>query len=111
MSRTIQLTVFFDIFVNPIAPEAIQWKYYLVYVAILIIITTTIWFFYPETSGHSLEQVATVFDGDAAEVIAEGEAIQAAVVAKRLSVSTQSQGHEIDEKTMVTEKTTHVEEA
>jgi MFS family permease len=65
---TTQLAVFFNIFVNPIALEAIQWKYYLVYVGILLGITATVWFFYPETAGHSLEEMAVVFDGADADV-------------------------------------------
>lgn len=78
MFLTTQLAVFFNIFVNPIALDAIGWKYYLVYVVILCIITATIWFFYPETNGHSLEQMARVFDGDEADVVAESEAAEAA---------------------------------
>lgn len=81
---TTQLAVFFNIFVNPVALEAIAWKYYLVYVAILVGITITIWFLYPETNGHSLEQMARVFDGDDADVVAEVEAVQAAE--RKLSV-------------------------
>ena len=82
---TTQLAVFFNIFVNPIALEAIQWKYYIVYVVILIGITTVVWFCYPETNGYSLEQMARVFDGDRADVIAEGEAQE--ILEKRMSVS------------------------
>lgn len=78
MFLTTQLAVFFNIFVNPIALDAIGWKYYLVYVAILVGITVTIWFLYPETNGHSLEQMARIFDGDDADVAAEREAAQAA---------------------------------
>lgn len=62
-----QLAVFFNIFVNPIALEAIAWKYYLVYVVILVLITLTIYFLYPETNGHSLEEMVAVFDGKAAD--------------------------------------------
>ena len=46
-----QLAVFFNIFVNPIALEAIKWKYYVVYVCILVGITITAWFAYPENEG------------------------------------------------------------
>ena len=67
-----QLAIFFNIFVNPIALQAIQWKYYIVYVVILIIITATIYFFYPETNGHSLEEMARIFDGENAAVPKEG---------------------------------------
>jgi hypothetical protein len=66
-----QLAIFFNVFVNPIALEKIQWKYYVVYVILLVIITATVYFFYPETIGHSLEEMARVFDGDTAAVADE----------------------------------------
>ena len=66
-----QLAIFFNVFVNPIALENIQWKYYVVYVVLLVVITATVYFFYPETIGHSLEEMAKVFDGDAAAVADE----------------------------------------
>jgi MFS family permease len=66
-----QLAIFFNVFVNPIALEAIQWKYYIVYIVMLTIIGATIWFFYPETKGHTLEEMARVFDGDNANVADE----------------------------------------
>jgi hypothetical protein len=66
-----QLAIFFNVFVNPIALENIQWKYYVVYVVLLVIITATVYFFYPETIGHSLEEMAKVFDGDTAAVADE----------------------------------------
>jgi MFS family permease len=69
---TTQLALFFNIFVNPIALEAIAWKYYVVYCVILMVITGTVWLFYPETNGHSLEEMARVFDGDEAAVPEEG---------------------------------------
>lgn len=103
---TTQLAVFFNIFVNPIALEAIQWKYYLVYVVILVIITATIWFYYPETNGHSLEEMARVFDGDSADVIAAGEAGE--IVEKRMSVSTGSA--RLGEKGAASSTARHVEE-
>ncbi|KAH7155914.1 sugar transporter [Dactylonectria macrodidyma] len=58
--------IFFNTFVNPIALEAIGWKYYVIFVAILVGITITVYFFYPETRGHSLEEMAIVFDKDQA---------------------------------------------
>ena len=63
-----QAAIFFNIFVNPIALDAIQWKYYCVYVALLVVITATIYFFYPETNGHTLEEMVKVFDGEDAQV-------------------------------------------
>lgn len=63
---TTQIAVFFNIFVNPIALDAIEWKYYIVYCAILVVITVTIYLAYPETAGHTLEDMARIFDGEAA---------------------------------------------
>lgn len=69
------LAIFFNTFINPIALEAIGWKYYIVFVAVLVIMCLTTYFFYPETRGHSLEQMAVIFDGeDAALVSSPGEA-------------------------------------
>lgn len=86
------LAVFFNIFVNPIALAAIGWKYYIVFVVILLFIICTIWFFYPETRGHSLEEMAVIFDGEKAAVTGldighdaksgvRGETVQAVEVA------------------------------
>lgn len=71
------LALFFNLFVNPIALNSIAWKYYIVYVAILILICFTCYFFYPETRGRSLEEIAVVFDGDDAAVPREGVVLSA----------------------------------
>ncbi|KAI8316759.1 Lactose permease [Colletotrichum sp. SAR11_59] len=60
--------IFFNVFVNPIAFDAVGWKYYLVFVVILIIGTVIIYFFYPENRGHTLEEMAVIFDGESARV-------------------------------------------
>ncbi|KAL2818725.1 general substrate transporter [Aspergillus cavernicola] len=54
----------FNTFVNPIALDAIGWKYYFVFVAFLICYEITVYFTYPETRGYSLEQMAVIFDKD-----------------------------------------------
>jgi MFS family permease len=59
-----RVALFFNTFVNPIVLDAIAWKYYIVYCVLLVIITTTIWFWYPETKGHTLEETAALFDED-----------------------------------------------
>ncbi|GAA6004784.1 hypothetical protein JCM10207_001013 [Rhodosporidiobolus poonsookiae] len=48
--------------VNPIALEAAGWKYYFLFLASLIAYLITIWFFFPETKGLALEEVAEIFD-------------------------------------------------
>jgi hypothetical protein len=50
-------------FVNPIALGRIGWKYYIVFDVLLAIICTVTFFLFPETKGHSLEEIAEVFDG------------------------------------------------
>ena len=50
-------------FVNPIALENIGWHYYLVFCILLVFIFATTWFYFPETKGHSLEEIAEIFDG------------------------------------------------
>jgi MFS family permease len=85
------LAVFFNIFINPIALEAIQWKYYLVYVILLALITTTIYFCYPETNGHTLEEMARVFDGEDAAVPKEGR-VQEVIAERTASVSHYDKG-------------------
>lgn len=63
--------VFFNIFVNPIALESIQWRYYLVYVFILAACGFVNYFMFPETRGHSLEEMAHVFGDEDTVVPAE----------------------------------------
>lgn len=48
---------------NPIALDAIQWKFYFVYIGALTAMLPTIWFLFPETKGRTLEEIAVVFDG------------------------------------------------
>lgn len=73
----IQVAIFFNIFVNPIALAAIAWKYYILFIALLIVIIAVIYFFYPETRGYTLEEIARVFDGENAAISSEGASIDA----------------------------------
>ncbi|EMG45197.1 hypothetical protein G210_5226, partial [Candida maltosa Xu316] len=57
-------TLIFNGFVNPIAMDAIQWKYYIVYCCVLAVEAVVIYLFYVETSGYSLEEVAIAFGDD-----------------------------------------------
>jgi sugar porter (SP) family MFS transporter len=58
---------FFNQFCNPIALEAIAWKFYFVYIGALAAMIPTIYFLFPETKGRTLEDIAKVFDGDTAD--------------------------------------------
>lgn len=55
---------FFNQYVNPIALEAIEWKFYFVYIATLAAMIPTIYFVFPETKGRTLEEISIVFDGE-----------------------------------------------
>ncbi|KAM3578218.1 hypothetical protein VKS41_009358 [Umbelopsis sp. WA50703] len=54
----------FNGFANPVALTAIGWKYYIVWVCILVSNFFLVYFFYPETKGLSLEEVSMKFDKD-----------------------------------------------
>ncbi|KAL4879558.1 hypothetical protein BJY04DRAFT_208668 [Aspergillus karnatakaensis] len=80
----------FNGFVNPIGLDALSWRYYIVFVAALLLWLVIIWFTFPETKGMSLEEVSKIFDGEDAlrgtervkEEIAAGTAHVEAVVVK-----------------------------
>lgn len=57
-----QLGNSFNQFVNPIALQAITWKYYGVYIAVECLYVVLIYFFFPETKKLTIEEVALVFD-------------------------------------------------
>lgn len=73
---------FFNTFVNLVALESIGWKYYLVFIVVLILYGLTVYFFYPETRGYSLEQIAVIFDG-ADSAVPTGIAMKSAVLTKK----------------------------
>ncbi|KAL4861132.1 hypothetical protein BDV12DRAFT_204322 [Aspergillus spectabilis] len=54
----------FKIFISLIALYHIAWRYYLVFVAVIIGAIVTIYFAYPETVGLTFEQIRMLFDGD-----------------------------------------------
>lgn len=58
----------FNQLINPIAFDAISWKYYIVFLVILFVVLVTIYKTYPETLGYSLEEIAVIFDGEAARL-------------------------------------------
>ncbi|OBT94193.1 hypothetical protein VE01_06954 [Pseudogymnoascus verrucosus] len=56
----------FNGYANPVAMEAISWRYYIVYICVLAVEVVLVFFFFPETKGKTLEEVAFIFDGDTA---------------------------------------------
>lgn len=64
--------------VNPIILDAIEWKYYAVYIGILAFYIGVIYLKFPETKGLTIEEIAIIFDGESAEGIrqAAGNAVK-----------------------------------
>lgn len=62
------LSSVFNQYVNPIGLQSLQWRYYLVYIAILVVECLCIWFLFVETKGPTLEEIAELFDGKDAQV-------------------------------------------
>jgi MFS family permease len=58
----------FNQYVNPIGLDHLQWRYYFVYIAILVVECFSIWFLFVETKGPTLEEIAELFDGEEANV-------------------------------------------
>jgi sugar porter (SP) family MFS transporter len=56
-----QIVQIYNGFVNPIAMDAIEWKYYIVYCCILAVELIAVYLSFVETSGRTLEEVAEVF--------------------------------------------------
>lgn len=79
--------LFFNIFVNAIALDAIGWKYYFVFVAVLAVMLVTVYFVYPETRGHTLEQMAVIFDKDAAGLLPPGAVLEKAEVLRSEAIA------------------------
>lgn len=55
-------------FCNPIGLENLGWKYLFLYWSMLIVEIVTIYFFYPETKGLTLEEIKMIFEGETNEM-------------------------------------------
>lgn len=60
---TIQVATIFGNYVNPIALQNIGWKFYIYYCIWVAFIFVFVYFFFVETSGPTLEELAYIFDG------------------------------------------------
>lgn len=63
-----QIVQIYNGFVNSIAMDAIEWKYYIVYCCILAVELVVVYLTFVETSGRTLEEVAEVFGESIADV-------------------------------------------
>ncbi|TFK38070.1 hexose transporter [Crucibulum laeve] len=60
----ISLSLIFNQYVNPVALDAIGWKYYIVYCCWLCFELVYVYFFIVETKNRTLEETAALFDGE-----------------------------------------------
>lgn len=56
--------IIYNGYVNPIAMDKIEWKYYIVFCAFLAVEFVVVFFFYPETGNKTLEEVSAMFEGN-----------------------------------------------
>lgn len=68
-SFVILVAVFFNQYINAIALDAIQWKYYLCYCCFLVLEVFVVWRYVIETRYTPMEEIARYFDGDSADVV------------------------------------------
>lgn len=68
MFLCIDVALFFNQYVNPIALDSIHWKYYIFYCVWLAAELVVVYIFYVETRNTPLEEIARHFDGDEALV-------------------------------------------
>ncbi|PMD36292.1 MFS sugar transporter-like protein [Hyaloscypha variabilis F] len=55
---------FFTTYINPIGMDGAGWKFLFMYIAMICCEILTIYFFYPETQGRTLEELAFLFEDE-----------------------------------------------
>ena len=60
-------------YVNNIAMDSISWKYYIVFCVWVFIQACMVYFFFPETQGLGLEEVAQIFGEDITDIKMAGD--------------------------------------
>ncbi|KAM7210194.1 General substrate transporter [Rhypophila decipiens] len=60
---TVRFAVFFNTYVNPIALDALKWRYYIVYCVWILVEIATVYLLFPETHDRTLEELSFMFEG------------------------------------------------
>ncbi|KAJ9629509.1 hypothetical protein H2203_001883 [Taxawa tesnikishii (nom. ined.)] len=70
MNFFVQVALVFNQYINPIGLDNItpKWKFYVIYCVWIAVELTVVYFFYIETKGPTLEEIAKIFDGEDAAV-------------------------------------------
>ncbi|KIP06118.1 hypothetical protein PHLGIDRAFT_128472 [Phlebiopsis gigantea 11061_1 CR5-6] len=81
-SFTLTLALIFNQYINPIALNALGWKYYIVYDCWLVFEIVFIYLYLVETKNRTLEETAALFDGEeVAAKLAEDAGREAGLIA------------------------------
>jgi sugar porter (SP) family MFS transporter len=97
----ISLSLIFNQYANPIALDALGWKYYLVYQAWLIFEGAFLWYFVIETRGRTLEETAVLFDGEEVSEDISGKAAHTGAIDTTPDEKSSGDGHEAPALTKV----------
>ncbi|KAK0347959.1 hypothetical protein LTR91_005840 [Friedmanniomyces endolithicus] len=70
MNFFVQVALVFNQYINPIGLARLnpQWKFYTIYCCWIAVELVVVYFFYIETKGPTLEEIAKIFDGEDADV-------------------------------------------
>ncbi|CAL1706001.1 unnamed protein product [Somion occarium] len=91
------LSLIFNQYINPIALDAIGWKYYLVYVCWLAFEAGFVYIYVIETKNRTLEETAALFDGDETAARLAEDAAKRAGVSDHISEKDKGSATEIEE--------------
>ncbi|ORY25046.1 putative hexose transport-related protein [Naematelia encephala] len=80
-----QATGAYGAYVNSIALAAISWKYYLVYLPLVVLQWIVAYFFMVETKGYTLEEIAIAFEGADAAVAKVDAELKGKIVGGQMS--------------------------
>ncbi|KAI9733121.1 MAG: hypothetical protein M1834_003668 [Cirrosporium novae-zelandiae] len=94
MNLFVDIALFFNQYINPIALDAIHWRYYIVYCCWLAFELVFVWKFYIETRNTPLEEIAKHFDGEDALVGGEAATTKAKIVAAKIGLEDTAFGME-----------------
>ncbi|KAF7915751.1 uncharacterized protein EAE98_009372 [Botrytis deweyae] len=100
MFLAVDLSLFFNQYVNPIALDHLHWKYYIFYCVWLTFELFVVWKFYIETRNTPLEEIVKHFDGDNALVGGQAATEKARVIAAEhdLQLGAETSNGGLDEK-------------
>lgn len=107
MFLCVDLALFFNQYVNPIALKNIHWKYYIFYCVWIAIELVVVYFFYIETRNTPLEEIAKHFDGDNALVAGAAATEKGAALA--LEMGLEGTTHQIEDRKASVANETHTE--